>query len=97
MIEQLRTNLCQLIPTVALMFAACASNLSAQSIDVAVIGVNSTAAWNQDVQHKLMSTGLFRLVDVFAVSSADTVTPVTTMQQYDAILVYGAADLPTGA
>lgn len=94
MIGEGKGNLYRVIPILALMFASCAPNLSAQSVNVAVMGIGSTPAWNTDVQHKLMSTGLFRLVDVFDVS-ADSIPMLPNLQRYQAILVYGVTEVPT--
>ena len=62
--------------------------IAASAIKAAVMGIDTPAAWNQDVQQKLMSTGIFATVDTIEVNSSGVLPALGTLQQYDAILVY---------
>jgi len=55
---------------------------------VAVYGAPGTASWNDDVQDKIDSTGLFSQVDAFLVSGGYPVPTLVELQQYDAVFVY---------
>ncbi|MBX3379299.1 MAG: hypothetical protein KF805_04340 [Phycisphaeraceae bacterium] len=56
---------------------------------VLIAGAPATAAWNSDVQSKLMATGVLGIVDIFNTSTG---TPtLTQLQKYDAVLVYSDA------
>src|SRR5262249_37467859 len=72
----------------ALLALLCAPAVTASSVNVAVLGINSQDNWNRDVQAKLMSTALFATVDVIDVTSTATIPSLATLQRYDAILVY---------
>jgi hypothetical protein len=71
---------------------------SADPIKVAILGSpNGGAAWNADVQSKLLATGDFSAVDVYDIS---TTTPtLAQLESYSAVLVYsdgaGYADATT--
>ena len=52
------------------------------------MGIDTPAAWNQDVQQKLMSTGIFAAVDTIEVNSTGVLPALGSLLQYDAILVY---------
>ena len=61
---------------------------------VAVLGNPSGgAAWNTDIQSKLMATGLFSAVDVFDLSSP-TQPSLAQLQAYHSVLVYSGSLLP---
>lgn len=68
-----------------------ATNCFAQLPDVLICGSPGIAAWNDDVQSKLIGTGQFNSVTLFDIISA---TPtVEQLQAYDAVLLY--TDFPT--
>ncbi len=53
---------------------------------VLIVGAPATATWNNDVQSKLVSTGVFRAVDI--INGSTTTPTVAQLQKYDAVLVY---------
>jgi len=55
---------------------------------VAIYGAPFTDSWNDDIQGKIDSTGLFSQVDAFMVSGGYPVPTLVELQQYDAVLVY---------
>lgn len=62
------------------------SSTAYAAINVAVLGSPNTAAWNTEVQNKLIGTGQFSTVDAFLIN---IVTPtLAQLNTYDAVLVY---------
>jgi hypothetical protein len=75
-----------------LAFMSLTPTMPAMAADyrVAVYGAPSTSSWNDDVQGKLDSSGLFSQVDAFLVRVGPVPT-LSELQQYDAVLVYSDA------
>ena len=59
---------------------------TASAVDVAVYGAPNTGSWNNDVVQKLQATGQFTSVTGVLVNN--TTPSVSSMMQYDAVLVY---------
>src|SRR5579883_3450585 len=71
------------------LLCACAS-LAAHAAPpkVAILGAPNDPAWNNDVQNKLVATGLFSGVDVFNISNGNPLPSLATLQTYNSVLVY---------
>ena len=72
---------------VTLLVLLASAGTALAGVPVAILGSpGGGAAWNNDVQAKLLSTGFFSTVDIYAIN---TVTPtLAQLQNYVAVLVY---------
>jgi hypothetical protein len=78
------TIVCLLAVVVVTLFMS--STAISGTISVAVLGSPGDPQWNDDVQTKLMNTGLFSTVDVYAIN---IVTPtLDQLLTYNSVLVY---------